>query len=215
MADFAPGSTPHTVRQTAAAAITVPASTLTLAHVTIKGHATEPSVLGFALDGINVAMLFCPADGWAEFDVSHAVGTALPATWCTVISDDTPQAWTLTFDKSGYGPALASWQGIYFECEVANSGTPVVGTYPAGECVPVAIIGGQTTGVAAANARWAFPAQGDVQQIVEVPDGAVAGAEAMAYKQAPPLPKSTTLTLTPTVVGAATYANAVVYYQKA
>jgi len=212
--DLSPGSTPHTVRQTAAAVITVPATVPNFAHLTIKGHATEPTVLGILYDGVNYAMFPCQADGWAEYDVSWPVGTTIPISWLTVISDDTPQAWTLTFDQTGYGPSLDAYTGAYAECEVANSGTPVVVTYPGGQSIPVAVWGGQTTGVPASTARVAFPTVGDLAQIVEFPDGAVAGAEAFAVKQAPSLPASTTLTITPTVTGAATYLAMVIYYQR-
>lgn len=213
-ADLSPGQTPHTVRQTAAGAITVPASTPYLAHITIKGHATEPTVLGILYDGVNRALFGCQADSWAEFDVSWPVGTSIPATWLTVISDDTPQAWTLTFDKAGYGPSLEAFTGVFFEAEVADSGTPITVTYPGGESVPVAVWGGQTTGVAAANARIAFPAIGDVQQIVEFPDGAAAGGNAFVIKQAAAIPKATSVQITPTIVGALTYLAGILYYQR-
>lgn len=205
--DLAPGHNPHTVRQTAAAAVTLPTN-MYLAHITIKGHATEPTVLGVRYKGAERALFFCPADGWAEYDVTYGPIKTLDNAVVTVVSDDTPQAWVLTFDDSGYGPSIETYRGIFFECEVADSGTPVTVDFVT-DAVPLAITGGQTTGVASANARWAFQSNGDRQVTVEVGDNP---ASFPVIKQAPPLPKSGSLTLTPTVSGAATYAVAVVYY---
>lgn len=211
--DLAPGKNPTTVRQTAAAAISLP-KPLHLAQMVIKGHATEPTVLGILFDGVARSMFFCEADGWAEYLLDSDLVKELNATWLTVVSDDTPQAWTLTFDEVGYGPHIRNYRALFFECEVADSGTAVTQAFVGqgdrdGQFVPVACIGGQTTGVAAANARWAFNRVGDYQVTVEVGDNP---ASKMSYKQAPPLPPSANLTLTPTVSGAATYAVLVVYY---
>lgn len=207
MFDLAPGKNPHTVRQTAAAAITLPTN-MYLAHLTIKGHATEPTVLGIRYKGTTRALFFCPADGWAEYDLSWGPLKTLDNAVITVVGDDTPQAWTLTFDDMGYGPDISTYRAIFFEVEVADSGTAVTVDFVE-DAIPLAIIGGQTTGVAAANCRWAFQSIGDRTVTVEVGDNP---ASFPAIKQAPPIGKSGSLTLTPTIVGAGTYGVAVVYY---
>lgn len=208
--DLAPGINPHVVRQTSAAAIALPTA-MHLARITLKGHATEPTVLGCRYDGQFRALFFCEADGWAEYDVDWGPVKTLDNSVFTVVSDDAPQAWTLTFDDQGYGPNVAEYKAIFFECEVADTGTAVTVSFPV-DSVPQWIIGGQTTGVASANARWTFQSIGDRQVTVEVGDNP---ASKMLPKQAPPLPKSDSLTLTPTVSGAATYAVAVVGYKAA
>lgn len=212
IADLAPGRNPHTVRQTAAAAFTLPKAMIA-ARLVIKGHATEPTTLAIRYNGVARAMFHCEPGGWRTYDFNLPVGTSLPATWLTVAGLSTPQAWNIIFDEVGYGPDISTFRGILFEAAVAASGTPVTVNFDETDATgqrPLAALGSQTSGVAAANARWAFPAVGAIQNTVEVPDDAF---PSMVPQQAPSdLGPATSLTMTPTIVGAATTTSLVVYY---
>lgn len=205
--DMAPGKNPHVVRQTSAAAISLP-DTMALARVVIEGHATEPTILGVRYAGQYTAMFYCEPAGRAVYDITWADLKTLGADVVTVISDDSPVSWTLTFDDEGYGPDISEYRGVQFEAEVADSGTAVSVSLPV-VAQPKAFIAGQTL-VAASTAFWTFQSIGSRTVVYNCP-GTGSNARAVLI-QCPPIPAADTVTITPTLTGAASATRGVLYF---
>lgn len=218
----------HKVRQTAAAAITLPRGGLALLKVKIVGHATAPTALSILYNGVARAIFPCAPGAQKEYLLKHPVGIQLPITWAVgvVVASATggtttltaPTAWELTFGPVSMADPLAqdidTFRGVVGLCAVANSGTAFTIAYDEmggdmGGAVPVAALAYMTGGVAGANAQWALPAIGSIAPQVESMGGQTYLSEPEALPQYPP---ALTLAVTPTVVGAATTALLVVYY---
>lgn len=208
--DLAPGTNPHVVRQTATGAITLPRKGLHLAKIAIVGHATEPSAIKVTYAAGITAIFPCEADGFEEYYIDWDPGTGVIASGVIdYATDDSPQAWYLTFDDAGYGASIESYRGVTAECEVANTGTAVTVTFTQ-DAVPVAAWAGMTTGVAAAYSYWTFPVNSGRTVIVPGCDNP---ASKTGFSQLSPYPElQSSISVTPVVSGAATYAILVVYY---
>lgn len=205
--DMAPGTNPHVVRQTAAAAINLP-TTMHMAQLDICGHATEPTILGVRYEGQYTALFYCEPAAKATYLVDWGDLKTLAADVVTVISDDSPVSWTITFDDSGYGPAISEYRGVQFEAEVADSGTAVTVNLPI-VTTPKAFVAGQTL-VAGSTAFWTFQSIGSRTVVYNCP-GVLSNSKALVI-QCPPLPPSDSVTITPTLTGAASATRGVLYY---
>lgn len=218
----------HKVRQTAAAAITLPRGGLALLKVKIIGHATAPTALSILYNGIARAIFPCGPGAQKEFLLKHPVGINLPATWAigAVVASKTggtttltaPTAWELTFGPLAMADPNAqemeTFRGVVGLCAVADSGTAFGISYDEmgetmGGAVPIAALAYMTGGVAGANAQWAFPVIGSISPQIESAGGQNYLPEPEPLPQYPP---ALTVVVTPAVSGAATTAVVVVYY---
>lgn len=226
-ASSAPQNALHKVRQTAAAAISLPRGGLALLKLKIVGHATAPTAISILYNGIARAIFPCPPGGQKEYLLAHPVGLNLPATWAiaAVVANKTggtttmtaPTAWEFTFGPAAMADPDAqpidAFRGVVGLCAVADTGTAFAISYDeihgAEGVTPIAALAYQTGGVAGANNQWALPVVGSISPQIE-------GAGGQTYLPEPePLPPYTpaiTLSVTPTVVGAATTAVIVIYY---
>lgn len=206
---------PHKVVVTQGAIVDVqlPRSSLVLSRIKLIGHATDPAALQLRYNGIANAQFPVPPAGQKIYDLSWRPGLRIPAGSIAILggAGGLPRA-ELTFLPASKAPDISTWRGIAFSAAVAATGTPVTVNYDEiegeGGVTPISAVAAQTAGVAGANAQWAFPAVGALQTQVE--------SSIQNYlnepDDAPPLPGAFSLTLVPTIVGAATTTRCFVYY---
>lgn len=215
-----PGFT-HTVRQTAAGAIALPAQGLYLSRIRIgQASGNVPGDVAVLYDGISVAHFPTAStagatqDGFAEYAMNVRIPQNQMAaglfTWTGTVSW---VEWTFTEDAPGDGASWSDHRAILFRRTdgMATTATITV-TYDAGESVPDSILALATP---ATRGRFQFPATGGFQGQAECesPPTIVFGPKTRSLERikAPALKASTQLVLTG-ISDAATTIMALVYY---
>lgn len=199
----------HVVRQTAAAAITLPQSGMYLVEIRARGHATEPGLLSILYDGTHKAQFPVAPLANEVWPVNHKVPLQLPATWAIVtLGVGALVSWTFVFsDKPrADAPPISFYNAETTSQVVANSGTATTVTFP--ESVsPHSAVALQTL-VAGATASWAPPSDGGFNGVVDSVTNQVTPPPV-------PLPEydpTQTMQFTPTLAGAGSTTQLTVRY---